>query len=122
MEIHRWTDDMDNCLVDAIIEEARSGNRVDGSWTTQVYTNIVQSLRCAGFDSVTKNHVKNRLKTLKERWREVHDLFKGTSGFSYSPLTKMFEAKDTFWDELIQVIDHDITFYAFFIFELVERL
>ena len=79
MEIHRWTDDMDNCLVDAMIEKAQTGNRVDGSWTTQAYTNIVQALRDARFDSITKNHVKNRLKTLKERWREIHDLFKGTS-------------------------------------------
>ena len=102
-EFLRWTDDMDSRLIDAMIEEARLGNRVDGTWTTQAYNNIVQALHNAGVSDVSKNNVKNRLKTLKDKWREVHDLFKGTSGFAYSPLTKTFEAEDIVWDELIRV-------------------
>ena len=102
-EFMRWTDDMDSRLIDALIEEARLRNRVDGTWTSHAYTNIVQALHNAGVADVSKNHVKNRLKTLKDKWREVHDLFKGTSGFAYSPLTKRYEAEDSVWDELIRV-------------------
>ena len=102
-EFLRWTDDMDSRLIDAMLEEVRLGNRVDGTWTTQAYNNIVEALRNAGVPDVSKNNVKNRLKTLKDKWREVHDLFKGTSGFIYSPLSKRFEAEDRVWDELIRV-------------------
>ncbi|KAG2409663.1 uncharacterized protein HKW66_Vig0003280 [Vigna angularis] len=33
----------------------------------------------------TKNNVKNRQKVLKDKWREVHDLFSGLSGFAWNP-------------------------------------
>lgn len=70
-EFFRWTDEMDRHLIDAMIEEARLGNRVDRTWTSQAYTNIVQSLRNAGVGDVSKNHVKNRLKTLKEKCLKI---------------------------------------------------
>lgn len=40
-----------------------------------------------------KNHVKNRQKTMKDRWCEVHDLFNGLSGFAWSSMTKRFGAE-----------------------------
>lgn len=87
-----------------MVEETRAGNsRIDGSWTLQAYTKIVQTLRDSGLTDVTKNHVKNRQKTMKDRWREIHDLFNGLSGFVWSPVTKRFEAEDEVWDELIKV-------------------
>lgn len=102
-EMLRWTDEMDNRVLNAMVEEARAGNRIDGSWTPQAYTKIVQTLRDSGLTDVTKNHVKNRQKTMKDRWREIHDLFNGLSGFAWSPVTKRFEAEDEVWDELIKV-------------------
>jgi len=47
-------------LLSTIIDEARLGNRVNGSWTTQAYTNIVEALRQSGLVGLTKNNVKNR--------------------------------------------------------------
>ncbi|KAG2395921.1 uncharacterized protein HKW66_Vig0067030 [Vigna angularis] len=69
-EFMKWTEDMDARLLHCMIEESRMGNRVDGSWTTQAYTNIVDSLHSAGYVAVTKNNVKNRQKVLKDKWRE----------------------------------------------------
>jgi len=109
-EFMKWTEDMDEKLLNAMIEEARLGNRVDGSWTSQAYSNIVTNLHQAGFVGVTKNHVKNRQKVLKEKWREVHDLFSSLSGFAWSPLSRRFQAEDEVWEDLIQV-----NFYTLYI-------
>ena len=41
----RWTDEMDTTFIDALIEESRKGNRVDGTFTTMAYDNILSLLR-----------------------------------------------------------------------------
>ena len=79
MEFIKWTEDIDEKLLNAMIEEARLGNMVDSSWTTQAYNNIVTNLNQLGFVSVTKNNVKSGQKLLKKKWREVPDLFSSLS-------------------------------------------
>nr|KYP63524.1 UPF0420 protein [Cajanus cajan] len=101
-EFTKWTDDMDFRLLIAMLDEARLGNRVDGSWTTQAYNNIVEALRQTGLTGITKNNVKNRQKSLKDRWWEVHDLFSGLSGFAWDESTKRFTAEPEVWHDLLQ--------------------
>jgi len=109
-EFTKWTADMDFRLLSTMIDEARLGNRVDGSWTTQAYTNIVEALRQSGLLGLTKNNVKNRQKSLKDTWREVHDLFNGLSGFAWNNSTKIFEAEHEVWDDLIKVNNSPLAF------------
>ncbi|ESW15732.1 hypothetical protein PHAVU_007G097400 [Phaseolus vulgaris] len=77
----KWTTNMDVILLNAMVDEAPRGSRIDGSWTTQGYNNIVLALHEVKRPTITKNSVKNRQKCLKGRWREVHELFSGLSGF-----------------------------------------
>ncbi|KAL2343349.1 hypothetical protein Fmac_004634 [Flemingia macrophylla] len=100
-EFTKWTDDMDFRLLTAMLDVARLGNRVDGSWTTQAYNNMVESLRQSGLIGITTNNVKNRQKSLKDRWREVHNLFCGLSGFAWDESTKRFSAEPEVWDNLL---------------------
>nr|KYP70601.1 hypothetical protein KK1_009821 [Cajanus cajan] len=93
---------MDFRLLTAMLDEARLGNRVDGSWTTQAYNNIVEALRQTGLTGITKNNVKNRQKSLKDRWWEVHELSSGLSGFAWDESTKRFTAEPEVWDDLLQ--------------------
>ncbi|ESW18416.1 hypothetical protein PHAVU_006G039300 [Phaseolus vulgaris] len=86
---------MDLIILNAMVEEARRGSRIDDSWTTQGYTN-------AGLSTIKKNHVKNRQKIFKDRQREVHDLFGGLSGFTWNHTTKHFEVEDEVWNDLIK--------------------
>ncbi|KAL2340178.1 hypothetical protein Fmac_008118 [Flemingia macrophylla] len=104
-EFTKWIDEMDFCLLSAMLDEARLGNRVDGSWITQAYNKMVESLRQSGLIGITKNNVKNRQKSLKDRWREVHDLFSGLSGFVWDESTKRFSAEPEVWDELLTGAD-----------------
>ncbi|KAG2405756.1 uncharacterized protein HKW66_Vig0050110 [Vigna angularis] len=101
-EFIKWTEDMDARLLHSMIEESRIGNRVDGSWTSQAYSNMVDHLHSSGYVAITKNNVKNRQKVLKDKWREVHDLFSGLSGFAWNPVSMTFHAEDDVWMDLIQ--------------------
>jgi len=85
---------------------------VGGSWTTQAYNNIVTALRMLGWVGITKNNVKNKQKTLKDIWRDVHDLFSGVSGFAWNESTKVFDADDEVWVDLIKVNMIPLTIYA----------
>ncbi|ESW30399.1 hypothetical protein PHAVU_002G150300 [Phaseolus vulgaris] len=76
-EFTKCTTEMDLILLNAMIDEA-------------------------GLSGIKKNQVKNCQKSLKDRWREVHDLFGGLSGFAWNQTTKHFEAEDEVWSELIK--------------------
>ncbi|BAT81684.1 hypothetical protein VIGAN_03147300 [Vigna angularis var. angularis] len=93
---------MDARLLHSMIEESRLSNRVDRSWTSQAYSNIVDHLHSCGYVALTKNNVKNRQKVLKDKWREVHDLFAGLSGFAWNAVNMTFEAEAEVWEDLIQ--------------------
>ncbi|XP_057536694.1 uncharacterized protein LOC130814593 [Amaranthus tricolor] len=49
----------------------------------------------------TKDHLKNRLKTLKSNFGEVKDLF-NASGWGWDEDTSMFENEDEVWKESTQ--------------------
>jgi len=104
-ELAKWMTEMDLIMLNAMIEEVRRGCRIDDSWTTQGYTNIVivMALHEAALSAIKKNHVKNRQKSLKDKWGEVHDLFDGLSGFAWNQTTLCFEAEDEVWNDWIKV-------------------
>lgn len=71
---------------------------------------MVEALGSTIGPSITKNHIKNRMKTLKNHFDEAYDLFHILSGFSWDPITRNFHAEDEVWDEFIKVISI-FTFY-----------
>jgi len=86
-----------------MVDEAWWGSRINGSWTTQGYNNIVLALHEVALPSITKNNVKSWQKCLKDRQSLVHDLFSGLSGFGWNQAIKCFEAEDEVWKNLMQV-------------------
>ncbi|WJX25098.1 hypothetical protein P8452_14171 [Trifolium repens] len=105
-EVLRWTDDMDKILLNALLEEANKGNRHDGLWTTEAYSNVVDVLRSEGPPTMTKQHIKNRMKTMKDHFAESYDLFGSLSGFSWNSITRRFEAEEEVWKDLIREKPH----------------
>ncbi|CAL0309379.1 unnamed protein product [Lupinus luteus] len=102
VNILRWTDEMDQVLMNAFTEELIKENRHDGSWTSEAYSNVVKVLQHAIAPNMTKQHIKNRMKTLKEHFAESYDLFNNLSGFAWNPMTKRFEAEDEVWEGFIK--------------------
>ncbi|KAJ0815857.1 putative Myb/SANT-like domain-containing protein [Helianthus annuus] len=112
----KWTENMDNFFIQAMIAQQENGNRVNGNFTTHAYNNMVAELRTKLQMDFTKNHLKNRLKTLKEHFSQWYDMFHGTSlsGFTWNSSTQLTEAEEEVWDKLIEVS-------ALIIFRLVNE-
>ncbi|KAK9288926.1 hypothetical protein L1049_017397 [Liquidambar formosana] len=98
----KWSTYWDEVLLDALLEEQMKGNRPDGTWSTTAYTNVVKTLTQKLEFPFLKDHVKNRMKTLKKNFNTCYELFKGMSGFAWNPETQLFEAENEVWKELIQ--------------------
>ncbi|KAL7234927.1 hypothetical protein ACSBR1_018404 [Camellia fascicularis] len=98
-----WTNQTDDALIDALYHQHVEGNKVNGTFTTSAYDKIVNEL-CEIYNlDLDKTKVKNRLKTIKEHFAECYDLFKHTSGFAWSPVTRMFTLEPEVWETLIEV-------------------
>ncbi|XP_076952223.1 uncharacterized protein LOC143625891 [Bidens hawaiensis] len=101
-----WTAPMGITFLPAMITEKDNGNRIDGTFTPQAYTNMVEELSKAFGMDLTKDHLKNRLKTLKDHFSKFYDVFKGNSmsGFSWDLSTKLLDAEEEVWEKLIKEI------------------
>lgn len=100
-----WTASMDALFIEAMLYEQNQGNRPDGTFTTAAYNNMLKFLReKLEIPNLKKEHLKNRMKTLKEKFAECYNLFhKSSSGFSWSPVTKLWTAKHEVWKTFLEV-------------------
>ncbi|GJU13861.1 Myb/SANT-like domain-containing protein [Tanacetum coccineum] len=99
-----WTHQMDDAFIEAMLKEKENGNKLDGSFTSQAYMNMVEELSKSLKLEIKKVHLKNRLKTLKAHFSQYNDIFRGASlsGFSWDPTTKLMNAEDEVWEALIK--------------------
>ncbi|KAL4558912.1 hypothetical protein LXL04_037117 [Taraxacum kok-saghyz] len=102
-ELVKWTDRMDECFIQSLLTQQDKGNRINGTFTSQAYTNMVEDLNAKTELSLTKSHLKNRLKTFKISFSQWYDMFHGTSlsGFGSNSETHLIEADDEVWANLI---------------------
>ncbi|XP_059664096.1 uncharacterized protein LOC132309849 [Cornus florida] len=98
----KWTEEVDGILLDALLEQQENGNRVDGTFTSTAYSNVVKICSQKLGYPFDKDHVKNRMKTMKNNFNTCYDLFKNLSGISWSPETKLFKAEPEVWKALIE--------------------
>lgn len=107
-----WSRAMDDALIDAFMHEYEKGNKVNGTFTTTAYENIVAELSALFGKKVDKERVKNRWKTVKKNFTDVYDIFKnGMSGFAWNPSTHLWDAEPEVWDALIEVKFLDFVIY-----------
>ncbi|XP_071932568.1 uncharacterized protein [Coffea arabica] len=100
----KWTLAMDEVFIQALLDQHYKGFRVDGTFTPTAYNNIINELKKKLGIEFTKSHLKNRLKTLKEHFKESYDFFRNgkLSGFSWNPFTKTWCAEPKVWEQLLQ--------------------
>ncbi|WOL11798.1 hypothetical protein Cni_G20562 [Canna indica] len=98
-----WNQHMDDVLLDAFLHQYQIGNKVNGTFTTQAYKNILAEVNLKLEKNLTKSNIQNRWKTLKTNFSNCYDLFKtGLSGFTWNPTNKMFTAEPEVWERLIE--------------------
>ncbi|GAV78975.1 LOW QUALITY PROTEIN: Myb_DNA-bind_3 domain-containing protein, partial [Cephalotus follicularis] len=92
-------------MLHSLLNEQIKGNKVDDTFATTAYDNVVKEL-CAqvdkGFNSnIKKDKLNNCLKTIKANFNKYYDLFRNLSGFAWSPVTKMWSDEPEVWKALI---------------------
>ncbi|WOL20471.1 hypothetical protein Cni_G29276 [Canna indica] len=98
-----WTPTMDDMLVDAFLYQHNMGNRVNGTFTTFAYDNIMKELNSKLNKNLSKEHIKNRWKSLKANFAKCYDFFKnGLSGFAWDRNTNMWSAEPEVWEKLVE--------------------
>ena len=99
---------MDGAYIQALLNQRYEGYRVDGTFTTTTYNNIVEELKNKLGKDFTKDCLINWMKTLKLHFNECYDLFRNGkfSGFSWSPVTKTWNDEPEVWEQLLKVCAH----------------
>ena len=73
---------MDDTLIDVFLHQMIIGGRVNGTFISKAYDNIMKELVEKFHMEINKDKVKNQQKTLKKNFHECYDIFKDRlSGF-----------------------------------------
>ena len=90
----QWSSVMDDALVDAFLHQVIIVGRVNGTFTSKVYDDIVKKLVENFHMETNKDKVKNRQKTLKKNFHECYDIFKnGLSGSGWNDFLNIWTVK-----------------------------
>ncbi|WOK92793.1 hypothetical protein Cni_G01485 [Canna indica] len=93
-EREHWTIVMDDALIDALLHQHNIDNRVNGTFITTTYDNIVKELSKKLNKNIDKVKIKNCWKYLKTQFGKCFDLFKyGLSRFSWNSTTIMWSVE-----------------------------
>uniref|UniRef100_A0A5B7BRF2 Myb/SANT-like domain-containing protein n=1 Tax=Davidia involucrata TaxID=16924 RepID=A0A5B7BRF2_DAVIN len=101
----RWTKEMDRCLGKILVEEVEKGRKVDNIIQTEAYNTAVTALNEKFGPDITKDHIKNRLKTWKKQYGILKELLSHT-GFKWDEARKMVIGDDSIWNDYIKT-HHD---------------
>ncbi|XP_042449174.1 L10-interacting MYB domain-containing protein-like [Zingiber officinale] len=92
---------MDKIFIDVMLDQQVNGNRVGSTFTSTAYKEMVVICREKTKIPLTKDHLKNRMKTLKTNFNSCYDLFKNAIGVQWHAESKRFEAEEEVWKQLI---------------------
>ncbi|OIV95399.1 hypothetical protein TanjilG_06268 [Lupinus angustifolius] len=71
VNVLRWTNEMDQVLMNAFTEELTKGNRHDGSWTSEAYSNNPMTKRFEAEDDVWEDFIKDKPQAIKWRTMQI---------------------------------------------------
>ena len=98
---------MDDALMDDFLHQVTIGGRVNGTFTSKAYDDIVKELVENFHMEINKDKMKNRQKTLKFFFHECYDIFKdGLSGFGWNDSLNIWTTEPKVWEVLIAVNYH----------------
>jgi hypothetical protein len=97
-----WTDEMDLCLTELLVNQVMLGNKLEKNFKTSAYIATVAVLNDRFNLNLTIENIKSRLRT----WRKQYVLMKemlSRGGFEWDEARKMVVATDSTWNEYIKV-------------------
>ncbi|KAF2291812.1 hypothetical protein GH714_035703 [Hevea brasiliensis] len=96
-----WTEEMDHCLTELLLEQVLLGNRLAKNFKAAAYTAALTVLNKKFALVLTKENIRNRLKTWRKQYGLVKELL-SHSGFEWDERQKMVVSSDSKWNEYIK--------------------
>ncbi|KAJ4979223.1 hypothetical protein NE237_010003 [Protea cynaroides] len=96
-----WTNEMDHCLTEILVDQVKKRNRKEKFLNNTAYVVAVEILNERFSLNLSKDHVRNRLKTWKKQYGVLKQLLSQT-GFQWDDERKMVVAHDSVWNEYLK--------------------
>ncbi|KAL2627879.1 hypothetical protein AAZV13_07G199000 [Glycine max] len=96
-----WTNEMDKCLTKVLAEQVKKGNKVDNILKPAAFAGALKTLNEKYGLYLTKEHIKNRLKTWRKQFGVLKELL-AHSGFMWNETKKMVVADNSVWNDYIK--------------------
>ncbi|KAJ1384112.1 Myb/SANT-like domain [Sesbania bispinosa] len=96
-----WTDDMDHCLTELLVNQVMLGNKLEKNFKTSAYIASLTVLNERFGLNLTKENIRNRLKAWRKQYGLVKEML-SQGGFEWDEGRKMVVAPDSKWNEYIK--------------------
>ncbi|XP_077237318.1 uncharacterized protein LOC143878993 [Tasmannia lanceolata] len=93
---------MDKVLVDALLEQVSERHKIPNGFKDVVYTAASRTMNSRYRKDMTKEHIKNRVKTLKKKFMAVNTII-NTSGFGWDDVNKKIEVTEDVYNAWVAV-------------------
>ncbi|OMP08266.1 hypothetical protein COLO4_06628 [Corchorus olitorius] len=97
----RWTDAMDYYLGKSLAEKVKEGSKLDSTLQWEAFDAAISTLNEKIGLELTRDHIRNRLKTWKKQYGILKQLFSHPS-FKWDKAQKMISADDSVWTSYIK--------------------
>lgn len=97
-----WTSEMDRCLTEILVEEVKKGNKIDSTLKPAAYRAALTALNENFGLDLTKEHIRNRLKTWRKQFGILKELL-AHKGFKWDETRKMVIADNSVWNDYSKV-------------------
>lgn len=97
-----WTDEMDHCLTEELIEQVKLGNKLERNFRPAAFNAALMVLNEKFALDLSKENIRNRLKTWKKLYVVLKELL-SQGGFGWDEKRKMVVADESVWNEYIKM-------------------
>ncbi|XP_042476666.1 L10-interacting MYB domain-containing protein-like isoform X1 [Macadamia integrifolia] len=95
-----WSPAMDRCMIETLLQQVQEGKKCPNGFKPTAYAAAVNALNQQFSSRLSRQHIINRLKTMKNTHRKVLELI-GRSGIGWNDQTKMLDVSEEHWKEFI---------------------
>ncbi|KAF6155218.1 hypothetical protein GIB67_019744 [Kingdonia uniflora] len=97
----RWSQEMDECMIQILVEQASLRFKGERGYKDQAFHAVSEALADQLSVDVCRNHIDNRLKTLRTEYHMYRTL-REQNGFCWDPYTNKVTAPDAEWNGFLR--------------------
>ncbi|XP_077249233.1 uncharacterized protein LOC143888688 [Tasmannia lanceolata] len=107
---NHWGEDEDRLLVTSLANQVAEGNKIANGFKELALNAVAQDLIIRIGRDITKDHVRNRMKTMKTNYRIVHTIL-SRSGFGWDTIQCKISVEDEVKNDYLQSTPGHLRFF-----------